>query len=51
MSQFAEWADRDLAQSERHVVTAFGSFNLGFPGKCIKEGFQIARGSMLKAEG
>jgi DNA-binding beta-propeller fold protein YncE len=33
------------------AVTAFGPLNPGFPGKCVKEKFQIAIGSMLKAEG
>jgi hypothetical protein len=60
VSQFAELADQGTAQSERHVLEAltriiamiaFGSLNLRFPGKCVKEEFQIARGSMLKAEG
>jgi hypothetical protein len=45
VSQFAELADQDPAQS------AFGPLNLRFPGKCVKEGIQIARGSMLKTEG
>jgi hypothetical protein len=60
VSQFAELADQDAAQSERHVfeplarimaMTAFGPLNLRFPGKCVKQEFQIARGSMFKAEG
>jgi hypothetical protein len=60
VSQFAELPDQDPAQSVQHVleafarimaVTAFGHLNLTFHRKRVKEGFQIARGSMLKAEG
>jgi hypothetical protein len=60
VSQFAEFPDPGPAQSGRHVLealarikamNAFGHLNLTFPGECVKERFQIARGSMLKAEG